>query len=166
MVNSVRSIRRTPISRLAAATLVAAALAFPAAAANNPSSVNESAPARTGSASVPTGGSNPSIRSSENVALPKSPSSVNESAPARTGTSTPTGAPSHAMRMGTEPTDHKMKTPSSVNESAPAQTGKQTTPTAKGKKHRRSAMRFDDADMNKDGNVDRMEFDSYMAKHR
>lgn len=119
-----------------------------------PSSVNESAPARTGQATVPTGGGNQLPQQTE-ARYPGSaiPSNVSESAPARTGAaSTPTGGPGQsAPAPTTEAMNRLPRTPSGVNESAPARTGSANVPTAQ-------VHSFETADANRDGVIDRSEY--------
>lgn len=135
--------------------------------ARTPASVNESAPARAGAATVPTGsGDHPVGNAASQPVMPggaQSPSSVNESAPARAGAaSTPTGGQGRSAQpvgatdsMGTLP-----RTPSSVSESAPARTGPGSVPTARYTRH------WDIADTNNDGVIDRFEFDRWMTSER
>ena len=121
-----------------------------------PSSVNESAPARTGKATVPTGGGN-QLPAQTGARYPGSaiPSNVSESAPARTGrASTPTGgAGQSAPPPNTEAMNRLPRTPSSVNESAPARTGRATVPTGQ-------VQSFETADLNRNGVIDRSEYDA------
>lgn len=158
-------------TRTATALLVAAvfgstaALTAQAAEVKQPANVSESAPARTGPASTPTGSSGTAGTSVK----PQTPSAVNESAPARTGAATtPTGSSggSTSGEMSRLP-----KTPGSVSESAPARTGPATTPTggerAKPKKSSKSAAaRFQAADKDGDGKLDMAEFEQAMKRKK
>ena len=121
-----------------------------------PSTVNESGPARTGQATVPTGGGNQLPQRAGSARYPGSaiPSNVSESAPARTGSaSTPTGGPGQsAPTPTTEAMNRLPRTPSSVNESAPARTGSASVPTAQ-------VPAFETADVNRNGVIDRFEYE-------
>ena len=120
------------------------------------SSASESAPARAGSATVPTEGP----RAGTPAYPPTtSPSSVSESAPATTGPgSTPTrGQGRSAPPQRTDSMGRLPEAPSSVSESAPARTGKASVPTA---------PRFDTLDYNKDGVIDRSEYDRFFREKK
>lgn len=142
-----------------APVFMGALIAFPALAidaAHAASSVSESAPARTGTATVPT-----EVPRAGTPAYPPttSPSSANESAPATTGpASTPTrGQGRSAPAPRTDSMSRLPETPSSVSESAPARAGKATVPTA---------PNFDRLDFNKDGVIDRSEYDRFFREKK
>lgn len=145
-----------------------ALVALPAAglaqqARQYPSSVSESAPARTGPATTPTGpGGRQPLAGGAPAYPPQGPSGVSESQPATTGSaSTPTAGQGQSANVGkTESINRLPQTPSSVSESAPARTGSATVPSA------RHTRMWDQADANKDGVVDRFEFDRWMMKQQ
>ena len=145
--------RTIAINALCAAVIgaLSGTAALAASDPQRPSSVSESAPARTGPASVP---SEPAAGGKP--AYPRAkPSGVSESAPATTGpASTPThGQGRSAPAAKTEAVNRLPQTPSSVSESAPARTGSATVPTA------RAPQSFEAADLNKDGVIDRREYE-------
>lgn len=151
------------------AIIAAALLAMPAVSTaqqtdQKPSSVSGSAPARTGPATVPTGpGGRQPLAGGAPAYPPKGASGVNESMPATAGqASTPTaGKGQSAAPVGrTDSTSRQVQTPSSVSESAPARTGQASVPTA------RHTRNWGEADANRDGVVDRFEFDRWMDRQQ
>lgn len=157
--------KRVDMKKPLSAITIAALFALPAVSTaqqtnKNPSSVSESAPARTGPATVPTG---PGGREAGGTPAypPKGPGGVNESMPAAAGNaSTPTAGKGQSAAPRTESMNRQVQTPSSVNESAPARTGKATVPTA------RHTRNWGEADSNRDGVVDRFEFDRWMDRQK
>ena len=153
---------RTPLSAIVIAALFAVPVAGFAKEVKTPSGVSESAPARTGPATVPTGpGGRQPLAGGAPEYPPRGPSGVSESSPATVGpASTPTvGQGRSAAPVGsTGAMDRLPQTPSSVSESAPARTGAATVPTA------RYTRDWSAADANKDGVVDRFEFDRWMGR--
>ena len=132
------------------ATVLALAASYSAAQqAKTPSGVSESAPARAGSASVPTAAD----KAGQPAYPPKTPSAAREVSPGPAGiTSQPAGKTDSINRLP--------QTPSSVSESAPARTGKATVPTA------RYTRTWSQADANNDGVIDRFEFDRWMTSQQ
>lgn len=153
-----------PLSKPLSAMVAAALFALPAASiaqqtSTQPSGVSESAPARAGSATVPTG--RPDGRGGAPAYPPTGASGVSESSPGTAGrASTPTAGQGKTAAPRTESTPHKVQTPSSVSESAPARTGQDTVPTA------RYTRNWSEADTNRDGVVDRFEFDRWMDRQQ
>ena len=145
------NIRKTCLALSTVGLLTGAATGW---AAQPPSSANESAPATTGSATTPT--QSPG-RAGTNVMPDKNPAGANESQPATTGrASTPTaGQGRSGLPPSTEPMNRLPNTPSSVSESAPARTGKAKVPTANVTKM------WGTADRNRDGYIDRSEFERW-----
>ena len=158
--------RHDPIRKSCGAMFFGALLALPvsysaAQQAKTPSTVNESAPARTGAATVPSGSGNQPLSGSaaRSAYPPQTPSGANESAPARAGSAaTPTGGQGQSAVGKTESINRLPQTPSSVSESAPARTGAATVPTA------RYTPMWSQADANNDGVIDRFEFDRWMVQ--
>jgi hypothetical protein len=156
---------RKPLS----AIICGALFALPAVGAaqqtdQNPTSVSESAPARTGAASVPTGpGGRQPLAGGTPAYPPQGAAGVSESMPATAGrAATPTaGQGQSATPVGrTESMNRLPQTPSSVSESAPARSGAATVPTA------RYTRNWDEADANNDGVIDRFEFDRWMTRQQ
>jgi hypothetical protein len=134
----------------AGAVLAIAASYSAAQQVKTPSTVSESAPARAGTASVPTA----SGKASHPTSAPRTPTAANESAPA------PAGARGQPAVGKTESINRLPQTPSSVSESAPARTGQATVPTA------RYTRTWSQADANNDGVIDRFEFDRWMTSQQ
>ena len=146
---------RKTFPAVAASALLTASL-FAAGVVHAASSVSESAPARTGQATVPTEApraGTPAYPSGTN------PSGVNESSPATAGrASTPTrGQGQSAVAPKAESMNRLPETPSSVSESAPSRTGRARVPTAPA---------FDAVDLNRDGVLDRSEYDRFMQQKK
>lgn len=156
--------RKTLGAMIAAALLAMPAVSTAQKTNQHPSSVNESAPAQTGPATVPTGpGGRQPLAGGAPAYPPSGASGVNESMPATAGgASTPTaGQGKSAAPVGrTDSMNRQVQTPSSVNESAPARTGQATVPTA------RYTRNWGEADVNRDGVVDRFEFDRWMDRQQ